>query len=261
LGPRKRPRLAALSGSHFESPRLCRGMVTLVFFLTACGGGLQESNLGDFPAITKTEGDASFALTPPSSNSRGGFTYSSSDPTVATIAGSTVTVLNAGTATITATQASTVDFSAKSVTAVLTVLPRACTAPATYQKNDCVAPATATGNIVVKSGRTWMPVEFIANWESAQAYCSTTTINGLTGWRLPNEFELSDLYASGMMNGQGWTLGKTWSSTAASISVNPVSTSSTTPSVVASYHFAVNLTNGVSSSEQNENGAYVACVR
>ena len=29
MGPRERPRLAALSGSQFESPRLCRGMVTV----------------------------------------------------------------------------------------------------------------------------------------------------------------------------------------------------------------------------------------
>jgi len=34
LGPRKRPRIAALSGSQFESPRLCRGMVTYTQKLT-----------------------------------------------------------------------------------------------------------------------------------------------------------------------------------------------------------------------------------
>lgn len=229
-------------------------LLILVFFLTACGGGLEESELSGFPPITKTEGDASFVLTPPSSKSKGAFTYSISDPTVATIGGSTVTLLRAGTATITATQAKTVDHSANSVTAVLTVLPRACTVPATSQNSTCVAPASATRIFVVRSGRTWMPVEFIADWATAQAYCATTTINGLIGWRLPNEFELNDLYASGMMNGQGWTLGKTWSSTSSNGAF-------ITPGVDAFFHLAVNLTTGVSSSELNENGAYISCVR
>jgi len=38
-------------------------------------------------------------------------------------------------------------------------------------------------------------------------------INGVTGWRQPTQTELSALYASGAMNGQGWTLTVTWSST------------------------------------------------
>jgi len=223
-----------------------------VSVLTACGGSGKSPNIGVFPAITKAEGDASFSLTPPSSDSGGGFTYSSSNLTVATIAGSTVSVLMAGTTTITATQASAGNFDGNSVTAVLTVAPRTCTSPAIYQNHACVAPVPV-GNIVVKSGRTWLPVGFIADWVTAQAYCTTSTINGLAGWRLPNEFELLDLYASGMMNGQGWSLGKTWSSVGSDVF--------TTVGVVASTHLAVSLTTGVSTGEVNGNGAYVACLQ
>jgi hypothetical protein len=59
----------------------------------------------------------------------------------------------------------------------------------------------------------WMPVTFFDTWTNANTYCTTTTINGQTGWRLPTTAELSALYTSGAMNGQGWTLSYTWSST------------------------------------------------
>lgn len=57
-----------------------------------------------------------------------------------------------------------------------------------------------------------MPVRFL-NRDSANTYCTTTTINGQTGWRMPTTAELSALYTSGAMYGQGWTVDVTWSST------------------------------------------------
>jgi hypothetical protein len=68
-------------------------------------------------------GDAAYTLRPPTSDSDGGFTYTSSDPGVATISGSTITVKAAGSTQITATQASSGNYLESSVTKTLTVVP------------------------------------------------------------------------------------------------------------------------------------------
>lgn len=235
-------------------------IASVVLILAACGGG--GVKLGAFPAITKTEGDAPFALTAPSSASPAAFAYSSSDPAVATVSGSTVTLLLAGTTTITAGQPSMGSYNPTSTSMVLTVLARVCTAPtvrdngqcvqpciapAVRQNGVCVAPTVMAANVVVKNSLTWMPVTFSASWVDANAFCTTSTINGVAGWRLPTEFDLSTFFAAGSMNGQGWSLGRTWSSTGGT-------------GVVAS-HVAVNLASGVSNDQANDNSAYVACVR
>jgi len=77
--------------------------------------------LSGFSEITKTFGNAAFNITPPTTNSSGAFTYTSSNTAVATIAGSTVTIVGAGTATITASQASNANFTAATTTATMTV--------------------------------------------------------------------------------------------------------------------------------------------
>lgn len=74
-----------------------------------------------FTIPSKTFGDAPFTLTPPTSNSDGAFTYTSSNISVATISGSTVTIVANGTSTITATQASSGNYSSATATATLTV--------------------------------------------------------------------------------------------------------------------------------------------
>ena len=61
--------------------------------------------LSDFADIAKTWGDADFALTAPTSTSDGAFSYTSSNPAVATISGNTVTITGVGSAQITANQA------------------------------------------------------------------------------------------------------------------------------------------------------------
>ena len=60
---------------------------------------------GTAAVVTKNYGDANFILTPPQTNSTGTFTYTSNNPSVATINGNVVTVVGVGTATITAAQA------------------------------------------------------------------------------------------------------------------------------------------------------------
>jgi len=71
----------------------------------------------------------------------------------------------------------------------------------------------STGGYVEEGGQTWMPVSGTQyTYASAVSLCAGS-ISGLTGWRLPTQPELSALYTSGAMNGQGWTLYTTWSST------------------------------------------------
>ncbi len=61
--------------------------------------------IGTFTNVTKQMGDIPFALTAPTSNSAGAFTYESGNVGIATISGNTVTLVAPGTTTITATQA------------------------------------------------------------------------------------------------------------------------------------------------------------
>ena len=78
--------------------------------------------LGSFSIPSKVMGDAPFQLTPPSSNSAGAFTYTSSNPLVATINGSTVTVVGVGTTTIIANQAASGIYSNANISSTLEVI-------------------------------------------------------------------------------------------------------------------------------------------
>ncbi|MCX6429587.1 MAG: hypothetical protein NTX12_01175, partial [Actinobacteria bacterium] len=60
--------------------------------------------LGAFSPMTATVGDAPLTIKFPTSDSTGTWTFTSSDPKVATINGSTLTIVGAGTSTISATQ-------------------------------------------------------------------------------------------------------------------------------------------------------------
>ena len=75
----------------------------------------------NFLVPTKTFGDVSFNITPPTTNSPASFTYTSSDTTVATVSGSRITIVGGGTATITANQASTANYLSGSIPATFTV--------------------------------------------------------------------------------------------------------------------------------------------
>jgi hypothetical protein len=84
-----------------------------------------------FSVPAKLTTDASFALTAPMSNSSGAFTYTSDNPSVATVSGNMVTIVGVGTSTITANQAAAGAFAAGSTSAVLIVsyAPPATVAP------------------------------------------------------------------------------------------------------------------------------------
>lgn len=82
---------------------------------------LKDPTLSNFGNVTKTFFDGSYTITPPTSQSNGSISYSSSNPSVATVSGSIVTITGPGTATITATQNATATHFSKSITATLTV--------------------------------------------------------------------------------------------------------------------------------------------
>lgn len=74
-----------------------------------------------FDDLTKTAYDAAFILQTPTSNGTGAFTYTSSNPSVATISGNVVTITGPGSTTITATQAADGTYATGTITASLTV--------------------------------------------------------------------------------------------------------------------------------------------
>ncbi len=73
--------------------------------------------ISGFSVPAKVVGDSSFALTSPTSNSAGAFTYTSSNTAVATIAGNMVTIVGAGTTIIKATQAANGSYTSGETTA------------------------------------------------------------------------------------------------------------------------------------------------
>ena len=227
------------------SKRLLSLAVTGALFMLASCGGHEGVELGEFPAITKTEGDAPFDLVAPSSKSPAPFTFSSSNPAVASIVGNRVTVGVAGSATITAQQGKMGSYYPTSKSTTLTVEKRPCAAPTVLENGVCVTPP-ATASYVNDGARSWMPTWFGRTWAQAEAYCKGETINGTAGWRLPTRFELATLAASAEPKEKGWIMLDTWTSDAGT---------------AAKQHLAVNLSTSGSMSLADENKAYVTCVR
>ena len=84
-------------------------------------GRVQVVSLSNFNNINKTFNDPKFDLTPPTSNSPGAFTYTSSNASVATILGFRVTIVGIGSCIITATQAAYSNYTSGSISALLSV--------------------------------------------------------------------------------------------------------------------------------------------
>jgi hypothetical protein len=235
------------------------GWLAVVCLVVACGGE-EGPPLGDFPAISKTETDAPFTLAAPTSKSPAAFTFTSSNPAVATIEGAVVTITGVGQSTITAAQDELGSYGPTHTSATLTVTAvpceagsgrvngvcTACVSPATVVNNQCVAPA-ASGTSLQFGALTWMAVTYVDNWDNAHAFCTGSVIEGTTGWRQPTVAELTALYASGAIAGHGWLLGNTWSSLMSSEGT-------------VTGHVAINLGTGASSERSDELGSYVSCV-
>lgn len=80
-----------------------------------------QPTLSNFTPIVKTFHDGSFTVNIPTSNSTGTFSYTSSNPAVATIIGNTVTIIGIGVTTITATQQADSTYSSGVITSTLTI--------------------------------------------------------------------------------------------------------------------------------------------
>jgi hypothetical protein len=221
------------------------GWLLMMCLMAACSDPDQGPPLGPFAAITKTTADKPFEIVPPSSRSPAPFTYTSSDLAVATIAGSVVTITGPGVTTITATQARIGSYGPTSASTTLTVTP-ACIPPATLSNKACVAPATGA-TMVTANAYAWMGVSKLDTWDHARDFCASSTIEGVSGWHQPTADELAALHKSGAIDGHGWSVGPTWSSTAGAAS--------------SANHVAVDLASGVGAERGNATSAYVSCVR
>ena len=128
------------------------GSVTATFTVSE----LEPPTFGSFNIPSKMMGSLPFQITPPTSNSGGSFSYSSSNTAVATINGTTVTVVGAGVSTITATQAAFGTFASGTTTASFTVtasIPAANIASDNFDASSGTA-LTANGWIAHSSGTT-----------------------------------------------------------------------------------------------------------
>jgi hypothetical protein len=115
--------------------------------------------LSNFSIATKASGSAPFTITPPTSNSAGAFTYTSSNTSVATVSGNTLTITGIGQTVITANQAAAGAYSAGSITTTFDVTPPA--AP---------TPTVAAANVISVYSDTYtnVPVDtFLTNWSAA----------------------------------------------------------------------------------------------
>lgn len=233
----------------------------LACLLIGCSDPDEGPPLGDFPAITKTETDASFALTAPASRSPAPFSFASSNAAVATIQGATVTIRGAGTSTITASQPAlgTYGPTSKSTTLTVSAVPCEnggvrvdgickttpnCISPATEVNRECIAPASSGAKLTV-NGLIWVGVTLTDTFAHARDYCAGSVIESVGGWRQPSAAELRNLVATGAIVGKSWTGGEAWSSD---------------EGTSAGSHIVVSLANGASAERLDTAVAYVSCV-
>ena len=114
--------------------------------------------LSNFSIPTQVIGAAPFTITAPTSNSSGAFTYSSSNTSVATIAGNTISIIGIGTSVITATQAAAGAYSAGVITTTLTVTPAAAPTPTVAAATVISLFSNSYTNVSIDTWRTsWSP--------------------------------------------------------------------------------------------------------
>lgn len=139
--------------------------------------------LGSFTIGPKVLGDVPFTLTPPTSNSTGSFSYTSSNTNVATISGNVVTIVGAGTSIITASQAAAGAYGSGSITANLVVTGPSSpltAAPTPPVRNATDVISLFSGAYTNVAGTDWFP------WWGQNAFCEDTVIAGDLTHKYPN---------------------------------------------------------------------------
>ena len=140
--------------------------------------------LGTFTVGPKLSNDANFTITPPTTNSTGTFSYTSSNTAVATIVnGNQIDVLTAGTTTITAIQSYDANYIAGSATATLTVTdptPSASPVPPVRNSLNAFSVFSDTAYPLVAGTRNYNP-----GWGQAGS-ASLVSIGGNDVWHATN---------------------------------------------------------------------------
>lgn len=112
--------------------------------------------LGTWPAMSHTFSEGTFQLTPPTSQSKGNWTFTSSNASVATVIGNSVIINSVGTATISAAQEADPIYGPASTSSKLTITKSTPTVgilqPITVRAND---PGVALVNPNSDSDGTW----------------------------------------------------------------------------------------------------------
>jgi hypothetical protein len=154
--------------------------------------------LSNFSIPAKMLGDAPFAITPPTSNSTGAFTYTSSNESVATISGDMITIVGGGSSIITATQAAAAPYATGSITTnlIVSVPPPNVAAPTPPGRaaSDVVSifsdafASSATMNVAPWSGN---PADVV---QAAGNNTLQVQTNGVfVGFQLSNAINLTDM--------------------------------------------------------------------
>jgi len=154
---------------------------------------LQSQTITFNPLGAKTYGDASFELTATASSGLT-VTYVSSDPTIASVSGSTVTILKAGETTITASQSGNSTYAAATpVQRTLTVNKKALTVTAdaksklvgqtdpvlTYSQSGLVSGDLISGSLTRESGETVGTYSILQGTLDAGANYSITYVGAI----------------------------------------------------------------------------------
>jgi len=119
-------------------------------------------------------------------------------------------------------------------------------------------PQDLGGGYISQGGLTWSPntADGGQTWSNANTYCTTATIDGSTGWRLPTYAELFQMFSSGAIGTSAQSNG--WGSVSLGGGATPTWTSDSTG---AGSHKSISelVLGGTSAADSTVN--YVTCVK
>ena len=145
---------------------------------------LKNPNLSNFNNLTRTPFEVAFTISPPRTLSSGVITYTSSDPAVALISGTTVTIVGPGVTTILATQAADGTYFSATISATLTV-----NSVTVLTKNGEVS--TSDFNYIDKNGALTASTSLTVNGDIVSAKSNdglTASSAGISAYQIKTDF-------------------------------------------------------------------------